>query len=481
MNFSTIADEFEELLLQSARNGDDAMVRELLQAKKEKRLIWMLIAKAGANVNVVNEAGDTPLHKAAFTGREALVIMLLKYKADVSTINGEGLTPRQAALVKEVRDLIEGAEKTEIKQKEEQFLHATREGNFDLVNSLLKDPHPPNINCYDANGNTALHCCAYRDQKEIAVVLLQNGINSTLRNNQGQTALQLATTIKMRQLLDVQPIKKLVRHVARFEGPLMKRSRFLGWQNVWAVLERGVLTYFKTRADACSGVKRKGYKHLDDATAFALTLEPNVIVIHFNDNTMHRLSLPQSHDEFGVGLQKWLNALREHIDYSTYYMNQGLDVASSDEEEEHDVLPLGSMQDALKTAQAHEQLLKNEITALSLAIPEDNSKSIHKRLRVITEAAQAMMTSLNHCMTIFTQQEEVRLLQLKNEQEKCRVLQHSLHVLAKEHHELEQSMATSPFHTPKSRSARSPRFYDTSDDEFYDAFDEPEDEAEEVK
>jgi hypothetical protein len=73
---------------------------------------------------------------------------------------------------------------------------------------------------------------------------------------------------------------------------------------------------------------------------------------------------------------------------------------------------------------------------------------------------------------------KVRVLQLKQEQEKCRVLEEALNVLAKEHHELEQSMAshlsTSPSHQEQRyrpiSSPRSPRFYDTSDDEFYDAF-----------
>ena len=73
---------------------------------------------------------------------------------------------------------------------------------------------------------------------------------------------------------------------------------------------------------------------------------------------------------------------------------------------------------------------------------------------------------------------QVRVLQLKQEQEKCRVLEEALNVLAKEHHELEQSMAShlsaSPSHHEQHYSAisspRSPRFYDTSDDEFYDAF-----------
>lgn len=51
-----------------------------------------------------------------------------------------------------------------------------------------------------------------------------------------------------------------------------------------------------------------------------------------------------------------------------------------------------------------------------------------------------MVVSLHHCLTLFHQQEDVRVLQLKQEREKCRVLEESLNVLAKQHHQLEQSI-----------------------------------------
>lgn len=59
-----------------------------------------------------------------------------------------------------------------------------------------------------------------------------------------------------------------------------------------------------------------------------------------------------------------------------------------------------------------------------------------------------MLTSLSHCLNLIKQQEEVRVLQLKQEQEKCRVLEEALSVLAKEHHELEQSIASHMSPTP---------------------------------
>lgn len=85
-----------------------------------------------------------------------------------------------------------------------------------------------------------------------------------------------------------------------------------------------------------------------------------------------------------------------------------------------------------------------------------------------------MLASLQHCLTLFHQQEDVRVLQLKQEQEKSRVLEESLNVLAKEHHDLEESIASHMSETGtliQTFSHKSPRFYDTDDDdEFHDAF-----------
>lgn len=82
-----------------------------------------------------------------------------------------------------------------------------------------------------------------------------------------------------------------------------------------------------------------------------------------------------------------------------------------------------------------------------------------------------MMASLQHCLTLFHQQEDVRVVQLKQEQEKCRVLEEALNVLAKEHNELEQSVANHISETgsiPRSFSIKSSRIFDT-DDEYFDA------------
>lgn len=87
---------------------------------------------------------------------------------------------------------------------------------------------------------------------------------------------------------------------------------------------------------------------------------------------------------------------------------------------------------------------------------------------MISETAANMVSSLHHCLTLFHQQEDVRILQLKEEKEKCRVLEESLNVLAKEHHQLEQSVAS---HLSENSIKK---FLESNDDEeYYDAFHDP--------
>lgn len=111
--------------------------------------------------------------------------------------------------------------------------------------SQLKDQHPPNINCVDVQGNSSLHCAAYRGNKETAVLLLQNGIDTSIRNNRGQLALDLARDAQTLQVLSVKSVRKIQKTATRCEGPLLKRSRFLGWKPVWVRFLESNRFFFK--------------------------------------------------------------------------------------------------------------------------------------------------------------------------------------------------------------------------------------------
>ena len=66
----------------------------------------------GADIDVINDAGDTPLHKAAYTGRMELVLLLLQHDASVQVVNGEGLRASQLpGLDFEIKGVLEAAVK----------------------------------------------------------------------------------------------------------------------------------------------------------------------------------------------------------------------------------------------------------------------------------------------------------------------------------------------------------------------------------
>lgn len=367
---SSTGSDIEDTFLRACRNGDMSVITDFLGKREQKvynfdisckgqsksNLGWTPLHLAtyfghkevadqlllkGAEINAVNDNGDTPLHKASFIGREDLVMLLLQYNADVSIINGEGRLPRDMTPANELGDeiakLLRAAETTEMLRKEGKLLSHAREGHIEMVQKLLKDPNPPNINCVDVQGNSSLHCAAYRGHKEVAVLLLQNGIDTMIRNQRGQLALDLARDAQTLQVLSVKSARKVQKTATRFEGPLLKRSRFLGWKPVWAVLERGVLNYYASRADSTMDVKRrdmrrKDYKYLDSAKVAPIPSDLASFVIHFNDGAIHRLCVVSNGELSQVERQKWINAVNEHAAFSAHYL-WGLEKRQNSEEE----------------------------------------------------------------------------------------------------------------------------------------------------
>ena len=389
------------------------------------RDIVELLLQSGANADAVNDAGDTPLHKAAYTGRVEVVLLLLQYNASVQIVNGEGLKASQLAVVDgEIRSILEAAAKAEMKKSEEELLAAAREGAVEKIRLLLstsaaalagtQQSQPPSVNCIDMFGNSPLHCASYRGQKEAAVILLQHGADASMRNLRGQTPLDMAAKDqRMRQILELTPNRQqLQRSVKRCEGILLKKSRVFGWKPVWLVLERGVLSVFASRADASACVNRKSFKYLDDAKVEASPRDKYSFYVSFNDNTSHIFSVhPNANSERGGGpliegvsaasadlnnsltvggggvasaaaaavngaaadapevtRQKWMNYIKDHIDYSNYYIRAGAELEVSQGDEAEEALPIGNLADAFATAQAHQKFLDSQVGDVTKAI-----------------------------------------------------------------------------------------------------------------
>ncbi|XP_049882402.1 oxysterol-binding protein-related protein 1-like [Pectinophora gossypiella] len=506
--------EAQESLLYSARHGELKVVNALLEAKKDGKLtldinckgksksnmgwtplhlatyfghtdVVKALLEAGADVDDVNDTGDTALHKASFIGNEDLVILLLNHKADVNIMNGEGRTATDMCKTRDVQRLLEAAQRAERHERERRLLNAAKEGRIDDIQELLSSPNPPNINCVDAQGNTCLHCVAYRGHARLAVLLLQNGVDTTLRNNSGQLAIELAKDADMREVLSVRPVQRLQRTAARFEGPLMKRSRFLGWRPVWAVLQRGVLLYYGSRAEAArEGGRWRARKYLDAAKITAPDTEPALLVVSFSDGDTHRLAVPQGDKDITVCRQSWLTALNDHIAYSGHYLWAGASPDSTKEateDLEDECKPLGSMQDALTAATNHLALLDTQlrecaaiVAALDKSVNVGNSlhHSAYMRFQHACGTGQEALSSLRHCAALVAQARDADSARLNRELERNRVLEEALAALARTHHALEMSVAeelTKSKRKKKSSVNESKEnffdVYETSDDE----------------
>lgn len=250
------------------------------------------------------------MHKAAFVGRDDIVQLLLAHNADVSIRNEELRTARQLARSSSVAELLAQVEQSDRKRRETRFLQSAKDGDLDSLRQLLSGPLAVNINCCDESGNTALHCAAIRGHKQVIAFLLQQpGVDSSAKNKTGQIPAMLAPNNALKRLLlHVQPMNDTFAqaagvvatgnstlnssraqsgHPERFEGELMRRTRFVVWKRVWAVLDRGGFALFPSKADADKSQRRVQFVFLhsanvqksDASNMFTLRLEQRARIV----------------------------------------------------------------------------------------------------------------------------------------------------------------------------------------------------------
>ena len=170
----------------ASRNGDTQTVQ--------------LLVDCGADVNVLNGDGQTPLHTAADGKKDCpkLCFILLKHNAKIDAVDKDGNQPLHLAWKRGHTKtshllLSNGADVNALNEDGQTLLHTAAGGWKDypeLCSILLK--HNAKIDAVDKDGNQPLHLAWKRGHTKTSRLLLSNGADVNALNEDGQTLLHTA-------------------------------------------------------------------------------------------------------------------------------------------------------------------------------------------------------------------------------------------------------------------------------------------------
>lgn len=146
-----------------------------------------LIAR-GVSVNLVNNDSDreTLLHQASTRGYIKIVKFLIENGADINLVNSGGATPLDCASFKghlEIIELFINNKATTSVTKERLLCISCVKGNIEIVKLLIKPEANVNIDNYSCG--TPLDCAYSGGHTEIVKLLVENGANIKLANKGG--------------------------------------------------------------------------------------------------------------------------------------------------------------------------------------------------------------------------------------------------------------------------------------------------------
>ncbi|KAM9978798.1 hypothetical protein ACTFIY_012564 [Dictyostelium cf. discoideum] len=193
-------------------NSHDAAKRTavLYTAYHNYESLFDLLVSHGANINIVDFEGYSPLMKAIKVGNVVMAMKLINLGCEINTVSKEGYTPLQLAVLsnekKIIKLLLEKKPKISVEKSESgSVLHAACGlRDLEIINELVKS-EPLLLNTRDINNMTPLHIAIAYGNRSLALELIKLGSDVNVTANDGTTPLHIATDAE-----DIEICKSLI-------------------------------------------------------------------------------------------------------------------------------------------------------------------------------------------------------------------------------------------------------------------------------
>ncbi|EAX89571.1 ankyrin repeat protein, putative [Trichomonas vaginalis G3] len=186
------------------RNSDDKTPLHIAAENGSIENIRTLIFH-GADIDVHDKEGNTPLHLAV--GNEMVAKFLIENGANINSVNEKGQTPILYADFNYKINFLKyyiskGAYVNQKDLKGKTLFHYAAEGKYhEIIRTLIS--LGADINAKDNDGNTPLHCSVKKLHEKTTDFLICNFADINARNNKGQTPLHIASMYKNYQLIEL--------------------------------------------------------------------------------------------------------------------------------------------------------------------------------------------------------------------------------------------------------------------------------------
>lgn len=153
----------------------------------------MTLLANGADPRAADADGNTPLHHAARSTDPGVAALLRDAAAEIDALNNEGQTPLAIACAagnwRLARFLLERGARTEPVQGQPALLSAAATDEDDPAGVQLLLKHKAKVDARDARGRSALHAACLAGHAEIVATLLAAGADAQARDDVGRTPL----------------------------------------------------------------------------------------------------------------------------------------------------------------------------------------------------------------------------------------------------------------------------------------------------